>query len=95
MGPHADSFNEEEGKVQYILSQTTRPIRSIMTLQQNLVNIRESFDDATLLEHFIKLTQTSAKKPRVSHKQLSRRWGIGLETAAKTVPEECVMFRDI
>jgi hypothetical protein len=56
-----------------------------MSLQRNLCDISESFDDAFFLNRFVKMTSTSAKKPGVSHEQLAQRWGIGLETAAKTI----------
>jgi len=83
--PHSDDFNEEEEKMEYISSIVYKPDRSIMSLQRNLCDISESFDDAFFLNRFVKMTSTSAKKPGVSHEQLAQRWGIGLETAAKTI----------
>jgi len=78
-------FNDEEEKLEYLHEHViNQNDRHIMSLSRNLINISDSFDDYSFLNRSIQVA-TTAKKPRVSSEQLAQRWGIGLDTAAKTI----------
>jgi hypothetical protein len=81
--PHSESFDKEEEKLEF-MPELHQQHWHIMSINRNLTDISASFDDLNLLHRSICVISTQ-KKPSISEEALAQRWGIGLETASKTI----------
>ncbi len=93
-GPHSLHFQVEEECARFVLDNNEPRDRTICSLKTNASNIlnanplqsiSQSFDDSNLLSMNISLTSTSNKTPHVNVEKLASCWGIGFDTAMKTI----------
>jgi hypothetical protein len=86
--PRSDHFSTEEEKLEYHEDDIFKcRDRQLMTLTRNLMHISEAFDDSAVLKtaRSIRVVSSSQHKPVITGELLSKRWGIGLDMAFKTI----------
>jgi hypothetical protein len=86
--PKSETFATEEEKIEYLEDSVfKRRDRQLMTLSRNLVHISEAFDDSAFLHHDrnVQVVHSDRHKPVITGEILAKRWGIGLDSALKTI----------
>lgn len=83
--PHSPAFHEEEEKMDFVHDVVNNcNDRQLMSLLSIKSSSSPFFDDYHLISRNIHVA-TTGKKPSVSKEQLARGWGIGIQTAKKTI----------